>query len=125
MYFKYLIRPFSLTSEWDLMLLSVTKGALTNLLIKSFFWSAFLKEFDRLSKKHGVQASLDKLLIREIQPRFQIIKFNKFFLLLGFSSQTLTIHRTAGKGRGSFLFHSTTSTCSRTLRHLFATLLVR
>ena len=50
MYFKYLIRPFILTSEWDVMLLSVTEGALTNLLIKSSFWSAFLKEFDTLQE---------------------------------------------------------------------------
>ena len=85
----------------------------------------FWKNLIDSPRSMAYQASLDKLLIREIQPRFQIIKFNKFFLLLGFSSQTLTIHRTAGKGRGSFLFHSTTSTCSRTLRHLFATLLVR
>ena len=85
----------------------------------------FWKNLIDSPRSMAYQASLDKLLIREIQPRFQRIKFNKFFLLLGFSSQTLTIHRTAGKGRRSFLFQSTTSTCSRTLRHLFATLLVR
>ena len=48
------------------------------------------------------------------------------FFLSGFSSQTLTIHRIAREERGSsFYFHSTTSTHSRTLRHLFATLYVR
>ena len=42
-----------------------------------------------------------------------------------FLSRTLTTHRTAGKGGNHLLFHSTTSTCSQTLRHLFATLHVR
>ena len=32
-----------------------------------------------------------------------------------------TTHRTKGEGGNHFLFHSTTSTCSRTFRHLFAT----
>ena len=55
------------------------------------------------------------------------IKANSFFFYQGFLSQTLTIHRTAreGKGRNHLLFHFTTSTCSRTLRHLFATLQAR
>ena len=44
---------------------------------------------------------------------------NEFFFS---SSQTLTIYRTAGD---HLLFHSTISTRSRTLRHLFATLHVR
>ena len=42
-----------------------------------------------------------------------------------FLSQTLTIHRTAGEGGDHLLFHSTTSTHSRTLRHLLTTLNVR
>ena len=49
----------------------------------------------------------------------------EFFFLLGFSSQTLTIHRTAGEGRGpSFipLYHFDLLT---NIRHLFATLYVR
>ena len=50
---------------------------------------------------------------------------NTFFFLLGFSLQTLTIHRAAGEGRGPSFIPSTTSTRSRTLRHLFATLHVR
>ena len=49
-----------------------------------------------------------------------------FFFVSGFLSQTLTIHRTAGKGRGRyslpFGIHSTASTCSQTLRSLFTTL---
>ena len=49
-----------------------------------------------------------------------------FFFLSGFSSQILTIHRTGQGKRGDYLlFHSTTSTRSRTSRHLFATLHVR
>ena len=52
------------------------------------------------------------------------IAFN-FFFLSGFSSRTLTIHSAAGEGRGNLLFHSTTSTHSRALRYLFATLHVR
>ena len=47
------------------------------------------------------------------------------FFYQGFLSRTLTTHRTAGEGRGPSLFHSTTSTRSRTFRHLFATLHVR
>ena len=61
-------------------------------------------------------------------PIFQYKTFfpykHSFFFLSGFSSQTLTIHRTAGEGRGPS-FISTASTRSRTLRHLFATLHVR
>ena len=49
----------------------------------------------------------------------------KFFFYQGFLLQTLTTHKTAGEGRGHLLFHSTTSTRSRTFRHLFATLHVR
>ena len=49
-----------------------------------------------------------------------------FFFLSGFSSQILTIHRTGQGKRGDYLlFHSTTSTRSRTSRHLFATLHVK
>ena len=48
-----------------------------------------------------------------------------FFFLSEFSSQPLAIHRTAGKRGDHLLFHSTTSTRWRTLRHLFATLHVR
>ena len=49
-----------------------------------------------------------------------------FFLFCqGFLSQTLTIHRTEEKGGDHLLFHSTTSTRRRTLRHLFPTLHVR
>ena len=53
--------------------------------------------------------------------------FNKWsiFFYQGLLSQTLTVQRTAGKGRDHRLFHSTTSTHSGTLRHLFATLHVR
>ena len=47
------------------------------------------------------------------------------FFLSGFSSLTLTIHRTSGKGRDHLLFHSITSIRLRTLRHLPATLHVR
>ena len=53
------------------------------------------------------------------------ISFFSFFFYRGFLSRTLTTHRTAGEGRGSFLFHSTTSTCSQTFRHLCATLHMR
>ena len=48
-----------------------------------------------------------------------------FSFYQGFLSRTLTTHRTAGEGRGPFLFHSTTSTRSQTFRHLCATLHVR
>ena len=37
---------------------------------------------------------------------------NTFFFLLGFSLQTLTIHRAAGEGRGPSFIPSTTSTRS-------------
>ena len=51
-----------------------------------------------------------------------------FFFYQGFLSQTLTTHRTAGEGSEGgdhLLFHSTTSTRSRTFRYLFASLHVR
>ena len=48
-----------------------------------------------------------------------------FFFYQDFLSRTLTTHRTAGEGRAHLLFHSTSSTRSRTFRHLFATLHVR
>ena len=64
---------------------------------------------------------------------FSELRFQRFFVFCffvfcfvcfyqGFLSQTLTIHRTAGD---HLLFHPTTSTRSRTFRHLFATLHVR
>ena len=43
------------------------------------------------------------------------------FFLSGFSSQTLRLTEQQGKGGDHLLFHSTTSTRSRTLGHLFAT----
>ena len=53
-----------------------------------------------------------------------------FFIYQSFLSQTLTTHRTTGrgregKGRDHLLFHYTTSTRSQTFRHLVATLFVR
>ena len=54
-----------------------------------------------------------------------IIRSQVFFFYQGFISRTLTTHMTAGEGRAPFLFHSTTSTRSRTFRHLFATLHAR
>ena len=48
-----------------------------------------------------------------------------FFFYQGFLSQTLTILRTVGEGGDHRLFDSTTSICSRTLKHLFAALHVR
>ena len=47
-----------------------------------------------------------------------------FFFYQGFLSRTLTTQLTGQQGKGGdhFLFHSTTSTGSRTFRHLFATL---
>ena len=50
---------------------------------------------------------------------------NTFFFYQGYLSRILTTHRTAREGRGPFLFHSTTSTRSRTSRDLFATLHMR
>ena len=47
------------------------------------------------------------------------------FFYQGFLSRTLTTHRGAGEGRDHLLFHSTTSTRSRTFRHLFSFLHVR
>ena len=55
--------------------------------------------------------------------QFMILLF--FFFYQGFLSRTLPTQRTAREGRGPFLFHSTTSTRSRTFRHLCATLHVR
>ena len=52
-------------------------------------------------------------------------KIESFFFYQGFLSRTLTTRWTAGKGGDHFLLNSTTSTCSQTFRHLFATLHVR
>ena len=48
-----------------------------------------------------------------------------FFFYQRFLSWTLATHRRAGEGRDHLLFHSTTSTRSRTFRHLFVTLHMR
>ena len=48
-----------------------------------------------------------------------------FFFYQDFVSRKLATYRTAGEGRGHLLFHHTTSTCSRTFRHLCGTLYVR
>ena len=64
----------------------------------------------------------------DMQPKpifSETFTWHLFFFCQGFPSRTLTTHRTAGEGRGPSLFHSTTSTRSRTFRHLFATLHVR
>ena len=51
--------------------------------------------------------------------------FAFFFFYQGFLSRTLTTCGQQGKGSDHLLIHSTTSTRSRTFRHLFATLPVR
>ena len=56
---------------------------------------------------------------------FAWANFFFFFLHHGYLSQTLTVHRAAREGGNHLLFHSNTSTHSRKLRHLFATLHVR
>ena len=48
-----------------------------------------------------------------------------FFFLSGFSSQTLRFTGQQWKGGDHLFFHPTTSSRSRTLRHLFATLHLR
>ena len=55
----------------------------------------------------------------DIVASYRRIQFQEtFFFLSGFSSKALSIHRTAGeRGGDHLLFHSTTSTRSRTLRH--------
>ena len=53
-------------------------------------------------------------VIFEITQQRLYITSLTFFFYQGFLSQTLTTHRTAGEGRGPFLFHSTTSTHSQT-----------
>ena len=46
------------------------------------------------------------------------LKILGFFSYQGFPSGTLATHRTVGEGKGPSLFHSTTSTHSRTFIHL-------
>ena len=48
-----------------------------------------------------------------------------FLFYQGFLHRNWRFTGQQGKGGDHLLFHSTTSTCSRTLRHLFATLHVR
>ena len=80
-----------------------------------------LKNFEDLNKGPMWEFLLCKNII---MVNFFFNKWSIFFYQ-GLLSQTLTVHRTAGKGRDHRLFHSTTSTHSWTLRHLFATLHVR
>ena len=72
----------------------------------------------KLWEQQSFQGSYSRSILLKAQNFF-------FFFYQGFLSRTLTTHRAAGEGRGPSLFHSTTSTRSRTFRHLFATLHVR
>ena len=54
------------------------------------------------------------ILAGRLDTRLSSIFFYQVFL-----SQTLTTHRTAGEGKGSFLFDSTISAYSRIYKHLF------
>ena len=65
-------------------------------------------------KSFAVFCSFVRLLFIKKRPAI------RFFFYHGFLSQTLRIHETVGKRRGSSSFLSATSTCSRTFRHLFA-----
>ena len=96
--------------------------------------SFFLMNTSRLTSLKGV-----KCYMRIIYPTYQYPALQRktvetgsfnfiiffFFFYQGFLSQTLTIDRTAREGRDHLLFHSTTSTRLRTLKHLFATLHLR
>ena len=53
------------------------------------------------------------------------LKRDMFFFYQGFLHRHWRFTGQQGKGGDHLLFHSTTSTCSRILRHLFATLHVR
>ena len=90
----------------------------------SFFLKSIYIHFDIHSEMviWMIECNKLSLLALKLQRHF-LCQSAKFFFYQGFLSQTLTIHRTAGEERGpSFipLYH-----CSRTLRHLFATLHVR
>ena len=54
-----------------------------------------------------------------------IVKFNYVFVSGFLFTDTDNSQDSRGRKGDHFLFHSTTSTCSRTFRHLFATLHVR
>ena len=56
---------------------------------------------------------------------FIYVCFFVVFFLLGFSFTDTDNSQDSRGSEGTILFHSTTSTCSRTFRHLFATLHVR
>ena len=64
---------------------------------------------------------------KSLLPPYQIKKwwFFFFFLIRVFFHRHWRLTGKQGKGRNHLLFHSTTSTRSRTFRHLFATLHVR
>ena len=65
------------------------------------------------------------LLQNFMDVKLLFINFRRFFFLSGFSF-TDTDNSQDSRGReGTILFHSTTSTRSRTFRHLFATLHMR
>ena len=54
-----------------------------------------------------------------------VVNYFNFFSIRVFFHRHRRFTGQQGKGGDHLLFHSTTSTCSRTLRHLFATLHVR
>ena len=84
------------------------------------FWTSTEKKSCSIESVSKL-AKLDVLLkICFVAGNIEVLFF--YFFLSGFFSRTLATHRTAGD---HLLFYSATSTCSRTFRHLFATLNVR
>ena len=78
--------------------------------IKSDWFHTHRLKYD-LTKQHSFNFQCFGMTI---QTKQQFVNYSFFFFLPRFSSQTLTIHRTAGKGRGqSFIplyhFHSLTN----------------
>ena len=93
------------------------------------FFCEFCKNFKSIFWQNSSGWPL-LVLICEILEVFRVFFFVFFFLLFSFSIRVF-FHRhwqftgQLGKGGNYVLFHLTTSTRSRTLRHLFATLHVR
>ena len=117
------MRPFS---RYRIPNVVITKKKnskqLINHLVTFFSFQSF---HDRLVKINIQKIYIYVIIIIFWWKRWKMTDFFFFFFYQDFLSQTLTTHRTAGEGRGPFLFHSTTSTRSRTFRYLFATLHVR
>ena len=91
-----------------------------------FYASPRVSSLDTISNfTNSILSSLFNSVAVKSETAFSTFAFPSFFFYQGFVHRHWRFTGQQGKGRDHLLFHSTTSTRSRTLRHLFATLHVR